>query len=59
MPKFDRVAYNRKYQREKFFDYKLQLSKKSDKDIINKLMSVPSKKRYIAELIRKDIERED
>ena len=59
MAKFNKIAYNRKYIKENYIGFKLQLNKKKDKDVIKKLNNVPSKTRYIVELIRQDIKRED
>lgn len=56
---FDKIAYNRKYNHTNYLSFKLQINKKKDKDVITKLNNVPSKTKYIIELIKKDIERED
>ena len=45
-----------KFNKEKTKSVQLRLNLKTDKDIIEKLDSVPSKMGYIKQLIRKDIE---
>lgn len=45
-----------KFNKEKTKSVQLRLNLKTDKDIIKKLDSVPSKMGYIKQLIRKDIE---
>ena len=44
-----------KYQKENTRLLQIRLNFKTDKDILEKLGSVPSKAGYIKELIRKDI----
>lgn len=39
--------------------FKLQLRKKDDADVIEKLNSVPAKTDYVRKLIRKDIEKSE
>ena len=39
--------------------FKLQLRKKDDADVIEKLNSIPSKTDYVRKLIRKDIEKSE
>lgn len=46
---------NIKYMAENMKQMKINLSKKYDQDIIDKLDSVPSKQGYIKDLIRADI----
>lgn len=46
---------NIKYMAENMKQMKINLSKKYDQDIIDKLDNVPSKQGYIKELIRADI----
>ncbi len=50
----------KKYQkksevRERYFNVYLQFHKINDADVVEKLQKVPTKAKYIKELIRKDI----
>lgn len=44
-----------RYDKNNTVQIKMKLNKKTDKDILEKLNSVPNKQGYIKELIRKDI----
>lgn len=44
-----------RYDRKNTVQVKMKLNKKTDKDILEKLESVPNKQGYIKSLIRKDI----
>lgn len=48
-----------KYDKENTVQVKLKLNKKTDADILGKLDSVEYKQKYIKELIRADISKED
>lgn len=48
-----------KYDKENTVQVKLKLNKKTDADILDKLVSVEYKQKYIKELIRADISKED
>ena len=48
-----------KYDKENTVQVKLKLNKKTDADILDKLDSVEYKQKYIKELIRADISKED
>ena len=48
-----------KYDKENTVQVKLKLNKKTDADILGKLDSVEYKQKYIKELIKADISRED
>lgn len=48
-----------KYDKENTVQVKLKLNKKKDADILGKLDSVEYKQKYIKELIRADISKED
>lgn len=48
-----------KYDKENTVQIKLKLNKKTDADILDKLVSVEYKQKYIKELIRADISKED
>ena len=54
MPKNSTIA-QRKYDSANCKFYHLKLNLKTDKDVIAKLDSVPSKQDYIRQLIRKDL----
>lgn len=47
------------WQKEHLRRFNIALNISSDADVIEKLLSVPAKNRYIAELIRKDIQKEN
>lgn len=47
------------WQKEHLRKFNIAFNIASDADIIEKLLSVPAKNRYIAELIRKDIQKEN
>lgn len=47
-----------KYKKSKTKQFNLSLNTSTDRDIIEKLESVPSKQGYIKNLIREDIEKE-
>ena len=53
----------KKYQkksevRERYFNIYLQFHKTNDADVVEKLQKVPTKAKYIKELIRKDISKQ-
>ena len=50
-----RYRANKKYDDKNTVRLSLKLNKNTDKDIIEKLKSVPSMQGYIKELIRKDL----
>lgn len=56
--KFDKLEYNKKYNKTFEKVISLHFSAEADKDIIDKINSAPSKVGYIRELVRADIERE-
>lgn len=45
------------WSKEKMKMYSFRLSKANESDLIKKLESVPSKKNYIADLIREDLKK--
>ncbi len=47
-----------RYNREKTVTMGIRFVKATEKDILDKLTSVPNRSRYIKELIRADIKRE-
>ena len=56
--KFDKLEYNKKYNKTFEKVISLHFAAEADKDIIDKINSAPSKVGYIRELVRADIERE-
>lgn len=48
---------NRKYEAENTRQVHLKLNLRTDKDVLEKLDSVPSKQGYIKELIRADLKK--
>lgn len=44
-----------RYDRKNTVQVKMKLNRKTDKDILEKLGSVPNKQGYIKELIRRDL----
>ena len=54
MPKSSTIA-QRKYDSANCKFYHLKFNLKTDRDVISKLESVPSKQDYIRQLIRKDL----
>ena len=50
-----KIKYIEEYQKQNIKQIKINLNKKNDKDIIEKLNSKSNKQGYIKELIRKDI----
>ena len=56
--KFDKLEYNKKYNKVFEKVISLHFVAEADKDIIDKINSVPSKVGYIRELVLADIERE-
>ena len=55
--KFDQVKYITDYSREHYKKVQLTFSKEKDKDIIEKLETVPNKSNYVKELIREDLKK--
>lgn len=55
---FDKKAYGLEYHKENIWQVKLNINRKTDADIVSKLMSVPNRLGYIKSLIRADIEKE-
>lgn len=55
---FNKTEYNEEYDKANTIQIKLKLNIRTDKDILNKLSSVPSKQGYIKQLIRADMNRE-
>lgn len=47
------------WQKEHLRKFNIAFNISSDADVIEKLLSVPAKNRYIADLIRKDIQKEN
>ena len=50
------VAYKREYNKRKYRDINLQFDRVKDKDVLDCLDSFPSKKQFIADLVRKYME---
>jgi len=55
MPPYNKTEYDKTYDEQNTVQFKMKLNKNTDKDILKKLDSVPSKQGYIKELIRADI----
>lgn len=51
------IRANRKYEAENTRQVHLKLNRRTDKDVLEKLDSVPNKQGYIKELIRADLKR--
>lgn len=51
--------YNYKYKKENCVQIAIRFSKLYEQDVLDKLDSVPNKRQYILNLIRKDIESSD
>ena len=51
-----KIKANHKYDSKTYRIYRFRV-RKDDKDVIDKLESVPSKNGYVLELIRKDIKK--
>ena len=56
MGKFVFKDYKREYNKRKYKDFKIQLDKEKDKDVIEYLFSLPNKKAFIVDLVRKYLE---
>lgn len=52
------MANRSKWVKSNIIRYVVDLNRSNEKDIIDKLESVPNKKQYIISLIKKDIEKE-
>ena len=50
-----KIEYNTKYNADNVRQFKLNLNKKTDADIIDHLATKKSKQGYVKELIRKDM----
>ena len=59
MGKFNRIEYNREYNKKHYKDFNLQLDTEKEKDVIDFLWKQENKKQYIVSLIRKQIEIEE
>ena len=55
---FNKTKYDKAYDERNTIQLKLKLNKTTDKDILEKLNTVPNKQGYIKQLIRSDIERQ-
>lgn len=55
MSPYIKKEYNAKYDEQNTKQLKLKLNTNTDRDILDRLESVPNKQGYIKELIRKDI----
>ncbi len=51
------IRANRKYEAENTRQVHLKLNRRTDKDVLEKLDSVPNKQGYIKELIRADLKK--
>jgi len=56
MGKFNFVEYKREYNKRNYTDFKMHMNKVKDKDVIDYLDTVPNKKEFIVNLIRKHME---
>ena len=53
-----RIKSNAKYDAANTVQVHLKLNKKTDKDVIDKLDTVPSKQTYLKNLVREDLKRQ-
>ena len=56
---FDQKKYTASYDRENTTRIYIKLNNRTDKDILDKLDSVPNKQGYIKSLVRRDISDHD
>ena len=56
---FDQKKYTASYDRENTTRVYIKLNNRTDKDILDKLDSVPNKQGYIKSLVRRDIGEHD
>lgn len=56
MGKFIFKDYKREYNKRVYKDMKIQLNREKDKDVIDFLFSLPNKKQFIVDLVRKYME---
>lgn len=53
---FNFVDYKREYNKRMYKDIQIQLNREKDKDVIDFLFSLPNKKQFIVDLVRKYME---